>query len=86
MLEIFYDKVTKQVIAWRSNDRPRKLRTGEAKVSLDISPSSGTARDYIYDGTLTLRPDYVPPEPARDLATEIDDLKAEIEKLKGGIN
>lgn len=71
MLEVFYEKATKIVTAWRSEGRQnlRKNRRGEAKVMLNITPPSdaGTsARDYILDKktkTLKLRPDFVFPPP-----------------------
>ena len=88
MLEVFYNESTNVVTAWRSEGRQgiRPLRDGEAKVMLDIKPPDGTANNYIYDGAkLSLNPDYIKPEPARNLATEFDELKGKL-KDKGVID
>ncbi|MBA7564249.1 hypothetical protein ES708_05911 [subsurface metagenome] len=71
MLEVFYEKATKIVTAWRSEGRQdiRKKRKGEGRVWLGILPPSDEGawvRDYILDKktkTLKLRPDFVFPPP-----------------------
>jgi len=90
MLEVFYEKKTKIVTAWRSEGRQgiRPVREGEAKVMLDIKPPSvegASVRDYIYDetsNTLKLRPDFVPPPSPRDIEAKIDDLEARVRELE----
>ena len=87
MLEVFYLEADKQVTAWRSEGRQgsRPVRDGEAKVMLDIAALPGTATDYVYNNTgktLELRPDYIPPPEPRDLHTEVDELKARLDKME----
>jgi len=84
MLEVFYEKTTKILTAWRSEGRQgsRLLLNGEAKVMIDMVAPAGTARDYILDdGKLKLSLSYVLPKTPRDLATEIDELKERVEKM-----
>lgn len=90
MLEVFYETETKIVTAWRSGGRIgiRELRKGESKCLLDIEPPSiegAGCRDYLYDEatqSLIDNPDYVEPEPPRDLFAEIDKLKVRMGKLE----
>ena len=87
MLEVFYETETKIITAWRSVGRQgtRQTRNNESRAMLDIEPprnEGASVRDYILDGqTVKLRPDFVVPEPPRDLLAEIDELKARLDKI-----
>ncbi len=82
MLEVFYEKATKIVTAWRSEGRQdmRPVRDGEAMIMLNILPPSNkgaSVRDYLYDeatGTLQLNSVFTPPEPPR--STHISTIDA----------
>ena len=89
MLEILYDKTTKEVRAWNADDAVQgnfKPKGGQEVVIWNIPIPSFDSGEYkvnvtnqtVVDGN----PSYVEPEPPRDLATEIDEIKAEIKKLK----
>ena len=89
MLEIRYNTDDKRVTAWRGN--PKRFgnldrdRPEGAIIVLDIPLPEKNCTAYLYDEAtraLTLNPNYVEPEPPRDPLAEIDELKAEIEKLK----
>lgn len=90
MLEIRYNKNTKTLTGWwgsRFGDHKVKLknRPDEAIAELDIPIPSKALDAWLYDEvtqSLLPNPDYVEPEPPRDLAAEIDQLKARIELLE----
>ena len=88
MLEIRYNTQTKKVTGWwgnrHGNHRTKlKNRPWDAIVMLGIPIPDKPLEAWLYDGkTLIPNPDYVEPEPPRDLIAEIDNLKAEIEILK----
>ena len=60
-----------------------KITSGEAKNLDAISPNFVKATKAEYNEFIASLP-VVEPEPVRDLGAEIDGLKAEIDKLKGG--
>ncbi|GAG87228.1 unnamed protein product [marine sediment metagenome] len=88
MLEIRYNTITKEVTGWwgdRHGNHEVKLkdRPNEAMAMLDIGIPNKPLAAWLYDGKkLVPNPDYIEPKPPRDLATEIDDLRAEIQELK----
>ncbi len=90
MLEIRYNTTTGKLTGWwgsRFGNEEIKLkdRPEEAIVILDISIPDKPLGAWLYDETtnsLKANPDYVEPEQARNLAAEIDELKAEIKALK----
>ncbi len=91
MLEVRYNKNTKEITGWwgsRFGNHKAKLRTrpDNAIVKLNAEvPEKSDCGAYLYDestNNLKLNPAYVEPEPARDLVQEIDDLKDEIKALK----
>ncbi len=90
MLEIRYDKTTNLITGWwgsRFGNEEIKLknRSDEAIAMLDISIPDKPLGAWLYDEvtqSLTPNPAYIPPEPARDLAAEIDKLKDEVKALK----
>ena len=88
MLEIRYKKVTKELTGWWFNRRGKhkaklKNRPNQAIATLDIPVPDKPLGAWLFDGDkLIPNPDYIEPEPPRDLATEIDELKAEVELLK----
>ncbi len=58
-----------------------KIVSVEAKSKASISPHFVKATRAEYDEFIASLP-VIEPEPVRDLAAEIDEIKAEIEKLK----
>lgn len=90
MLKIRYIKATEQVTGWNGDPSQHKylkvrIGRGEAVVILDIPIPNKPLNALLYDEatqSLVPNPAYVEPEPPRDLAAEIDTLKAEIEILK----
>ena len=88
MLEILYDVATKEVRAWNADDNVQgnlRPREGQEVVTWDIEPPAFKSDIYYVDlayQAIVGNPDYVEPPPPRDLAAEIDDLKAKIEKQK----
>lgn len=61
-----------------------KIASVEAKSNDVASPNFIPATKAEYDDYIASLPPPPPPEPARDLATEIDDLKARVGELKKG--
>lgn len=88
MLEIRYNTTTKELTGWWGNRHGNhevklKNRPNEVMVELDIGiPDKPLGAWLLDNGKLIPNPSYVEPEPPRDLAKEIDELKADIEKLK----
>lgn len=85
-MQIFYEEASGQVTAWHPEETVRPLRSGEAKVYLDIlhpKNRGASVRDYVCDGaTLKLRPDFMAPPIPMDVPEEINTLKAKIEALE----
>lgn len=90
MLEIRYNKTTKELTGlwgnrYGNHEVKLKNRPNEAMAMLDIPIPDKPLGDWLYDeGTKSLvpNPDYVEPEPSRDLVAEIDDLKARIFEIE----
>lgn len=88
MLEIVYDKDTKEVRAWCAdskefgNFRPKE---GQEVVIWDIPIPSFESQEYKVDVTsrtvIDGNPDYVAPISPRDLATDIDAQQVKIDEL-----
>ncbi|KKM87592.1 hypothetical protein LCGC14_1267290 [marine sediment metagenome] len=84
MLEVFYEKSTKIVTAWRGESRQgkRPVRDGEAIVMLDIPIPDKPLDAWLFDETkLVPNPSWVEPQPPRGLIAEIDELKARLDKI-----
>lgn len=87
MLEIRYIIETKQLTGWCGDlEQFGKLdrnRPTEAVVILDIPIPDKPVEAWLFDGSkLIPNPDYIEPEPPFDAKAEIDELRAEIDKLK----
>lgn len=87
MLEVTYITETKKLIAWNGDPAQFRgiARKGETVVVLDIPVPDKPIDAWLFDRatqSLIPNPDYVEPEPARDLAKEIDGLKVKIKELK----
>lgn len=87
MLEVTYNTETKKLRAWNGDPKQFRnlVREGHTVVVLDIPVPDKDINAWLFDEktqSLIPNPDYVEPEPPRDLALEIDDLKAEIKELK----
>lgn len=88
MLEIRYNKSTKELTGWWFN-RPGNLkaklknRPNQAIATLDIPIPDKPLGAWLFAvDKLMANPDYIEPEPPRNLAAELDELKAEVEALK----
>ena len=85
MLELRYNKTTKEITGWwgdRFGNKKVKLknRPNEAIVMLDIPIPDEPLDAWLYDGDkLILNPAYVEPLPPRNLLAEIDELKARLD-------
>ena len=88
MLEIRYNKTTKELTGWWGNRYGNhgvklKSRPNEAMAVLDIGIPDKDLSAWLLDGNkLIPNPAYVEPEPPRDLLAEIDGLRADIKELK----
>ncbi len=88
MLEIRYNRATKELTGWwgtrhGNHDVKLKNRPNEKIVLLDISIPDKPLEAWLCDGKkLIPNPDYLEPEPPRNLEAEIDELRAEIKELK----
>jgi len=90
MLEIRYKKTTKELTGWwgdRHGNHEAKLKNhpNGAIVTLDIPTPNKPLGAWLFDEvtqSLVSNPDYVEPEPPRDLLAEVDKLEARIEKLE----
>ena len=86
MLEIRYNKITKELTGWwgdRHGNHEAKLknRPDEAMAMLDIDIPDKDLSAWLYVGKkLIPNPAYVEPIPPRDLLAEIDVLKARLNK------
>lgn len=91
MLEIRYNKSTKELTGWWGNrygNHKVKLRyrPDEAMTMLDIHIPDKPLGAWLYDGKkLVPNPDYVELEPPRDLVAGIDNLKARLDEAGIGI-
>ena len=92
MLEVRYNKTTKELTGWwgsRQGNKKVKLknRPNEEIAMLDIPIPDKLLGAWLYDtDKLIPNPSYIKPKPPRDLAAEIDDLKARLDnitKVKG---
>ena len=88
MLEVRYDTATKALTGWwgdrhGNHDVKLKNRPDEKMALIDIPVPDKPSGAWLFDkGKLIDNPAYVEVEPPRDLETEIDELRAEIEKIK----
>lgn len=89
MIEIRYNTSTKEPTGCCGDETQfgnlDRERPREAIVIVDIPLPEKTIFAYLYDEAtqnLIDNPDYVEPLPPRDLAAEIDELKAKVEKLE----
>ncbi len=88
MLEVRYNKTTKELTGWWGNrhgneDVKLRNRPNEAIALLDIPIPDKDLAAWLFDtDKLIPNPSYVEPKPARNLAQEIDDLKAKIKTLE----
>ena len=93
MLEVRYNKDTKEITGWwgsRFGNKEIKLknRPSEAIVTLDIGVPETDLTAWLYDkGTKSLipNPSYTEPKPEWNLYAEVDELEAEVTKIKKGI-
>ena len=89
MLEVRFNIVTRELTGWwgsRFGNEEIKLkdRPDEAIIMLDIPIPDKPLDAWLYDSFhLVPNPDYVEPKPARNLAAEIDELKARLEIMRG---
>ncbi len=92
MLEIRYNKITKELTGWWGNRHGNhevnlKNRPDESIALLDIPIPDKDLSAWLFDGDkLIPNPSYVEPEPPRNLLAEIDELKArlgDIAKVNG---
>ena len=84
MFYVRYNLKTGQLTGWANLKGDLPLREGEAVANLDITkPDTDDYEYFVFNGkTLNDNPNKQPPLPTRDLAAEIDELKADVEKLK----
>lgn len=89
MLKIRYNTESYLLSGWEEDEAKFSeliARQGEKVALLPLpKPDVDDYEYYLYiDGELIDNPDKQPqqPEPVRDLAKELDELKAEVEKLK----
>lgn len=89
MLEVKYIQETGVITAWAGSPEHTgghyEPEAREAVAVLDIPAPEKPCSAYLFHfGTQSLidNPDYVEPEPPRDPLTEIDNLKARVEKLE----
>lgn len=88
MLEVRYNTETKELTGWCADPEQfgyLKDRGNEVVVVLDIPIPDKPMEAWLFDEvtqTLIPNPDYVEPEPPRDLAQEINGLKARVKELE----
>ncbi|KKK51009.1 hypothetical protein LCGC14_3119290 [marine sediment metagenome] len=88
MLEIRYNKTTKELTGWwgsRHGNEEVKLknRPNERLALLDIPIPDKPLDAWLFNtNKLIPNPNYIEPTPPRDLVAEIDDLKAKIKILE----
>ena len=85
MLEVKYNTLTKEVTGWCGDERQfgNLEREGHKVVILDIPIPDKSRESWLCDGmNLILNPDYIEPEPPRNLSAEIDEIKAKITALE----
>lgn len=89
MLEIRYNKTTKELTGWwntRHGNHEVKLknRPDEAMAMLDMGIPDKEIGAWLFDKPnkkLIPNPGYVEPKPSRDFATEIDLIKTEVAEI-----
>ncbi len=87
MLEVRYNKNTKEITGWWGNrfgNKKVKLknRPDETIVMLDIPIPDKPLMAWLFDtDKLIPNPSYVEPEPPRNLEAEIDELKTIIDNI-----
>lgn len=83
MLEVLYDKDTKEVRAWNGDDKVQgnfKPKAGQGVIILPIDPPNFESDWYKVEGKKIVgNPDYIKPV-VRDLEAEIDDLGARLKR------
>lgn len=88
MLEIRYNKNTKELTGWwgsRFGNHEVKLknRPGEAMAEVDMGIPDKSLEAWLFDGTVLIpNPTYVNPAPPRNLLAEIDELKKAVKVLE----
>ena len=88
MLEVRYNKITKELTGWwgdRHGNHEVKLknRPDEVIVMLGLPIPDKPLVAWLFDkGKLVLNPDYTEPEPVKDLATRVSELEAKIAVLE----
>lgn len=86
MLEVRYNTITKELTGWCGDPMQfgnLKDRGNEAIVVLDIAVPDKPLDAWLCDGKSILpNPGYIEPIPPRNLAAEIDKLKARVDKLE----
>ena len=88
MLEIRYNKTTKELTGWWGNrhgnhDIKLKNRPNELMAMLNIPIPDKPLDAWLRNGKkLIPNPNYTEPEPPRDLLAEIDDLKTRLERVE----
>lgn len=90
MLEVRYNKTTKELTGWwssRHGNHEVKLRNrpDERMAMLDIPVPDKDLEAWLYDKVnrkLMPNPNYIEPKPPRDLEAEIDELKASLKELE----
>ncbi len=87
MLEVLYDKDTKEVRGWCADSKQFgnfTAKKGQEVVILDCGPPTVESNVYTVDlaaQTILGNPDYMAPVP-RNLEAEMDELRAEISEMK----
>jgi hypothetical protein len=76
-MRIWYES-TGRITASAKSDRVRPTRKGEKLLTVDDTDLGQTGEYIIVDGKIVENPDYIEPESPRDLAAEIDELKAQL--------
>ena len=87
MLKIRYNILTAQLTGWTDNELEFDqllIREGEGETLIDaIKPQPSNDYEWwCYEGVGLVRSDKaLPPEPPRNLAAEVDELKARLDSL-----
>lgn len=88
MLEIRYNKTTKELTAWCGDPKQFNVMGCwhyEAIVIIDSPIPDKPMEALLYDEatqSLINNPDYVEPEPPKDLATRVSELEGKVETLE----
>lgn len=82
-LQIRYHNITKQVTGWRSEPRFGTMGDRDGETIIEVTAPKDLSGGWLYaNGAMILNSNYVEPEPVRDLATELDALKAKVANLE----